>query len=81
MSRIRFDGMGWPHPDDAADLEWRLRYTTTASREDCLTAASVVAAYRQLIGDSLATSRSKLSRIRRALASERARKALEGRTT
>ena len=43
------DGGTWPVPDDGlAELEWRLRYGTP-TRSDLLTAASVMAAYRQLI--------------------------------
>lgn len=48
-----FDGMIWPIPDrGAAELEWRLRYGLgTPDRSDLLAAASIVAAYAQMVRD------------------------------
>lgn len=45
-----FDEMVWPRPDEAMNaLEWRLRYDQVVTAEDRLAAASIVAAYRELI--------------------------------
>lgn len=48
-SFLYFDGMGWPNPERTAQLEYRLRYGPGLTRGDQLVAASVMAAYRQLI--------------------------------
>lgn len=50
ISRIG-KGMAWPIPgEDMNDLEWRFRYGVP-SRTDNLVSASIIAAYRQMIGD------------------------------
>ena len=45
------DGTRWPNPLDewASELEVRLRYDTGGSVEDRLMAASLIAAYRELV--------------------------------
>ena len=46
----RFDDMTWPLPgEDLSELEWRMRYRTSPSREDCLVAASVISAFSELV--------------------------------
>lgn len=46
-----FDSMCWPVPNAAAgEVEWRLRHGY-ASKQDIMYAASVMAAYRQMIDD------------------------------
>lgn len=47
----RIDDMTWPAPGDALDdLEWRLRHGDSVARVGAAcTAASVVAAYRELV--------------------------------
>lgn len=49
-SHVRFGEMNWPLPGTHTDpaLEWKLRYGTP-SRSDLLVAASIVAAYEELI--------------------------------
>ena len=47
---VHFDGMSWPLPGDDThqDLEWVMRYAQP-SRSDMLRAASIIAAYRELV--------------------------------
>lgn len=47
---VHFDGMSWPRPGDDTDpdLEWVMRYAQP-SRSDMLRAASIIAAYRELL--------------------------------
>jgi hypothetical protein len=50
-SWARFDGMTWPVPGERLDeVEHTLRYGTP-SRSDLLQAASVIAAYSQMLRD------------------------------
>lgn len=51
----------WPDPSTLGPLEWSLRYADP-TREDLLAAASVVAAYRQLL---LVCTRDRMAQIRR----------------
>ena len=60
-----FDGMCWPNPgEEMAELEWRLRYkklttnrtnadssqyTPDVDYHDCMAAAAIVGAYRELV--------------------------------
>lgn len=45
-----FDGMSWPGHWDIGEHEWRLRHAPeTITRSDHMQAASVMAAYRELI--------------------------------
>jgi hypothetical protein len=63
-----FDGMAWPMPVDDPEhtLEWSLRYSTP-TRTELLRAASIVAAYRELIECTEAKRRSVVRKIRRAV--------------
>lgn len=46
---VNFDGMAWNVPDATqGDLEWRLRYGTP-TKPDLLRAASILAAYEELV--------------------------------
>lgn len=52
MNRVSVGGGIWPAADASLDeLEWTLRYGTP-SRADVLDAASVLAAYRQMVGSN-----------------------------
>jgi hypothetical protein len=53
----------WPHPDDPAQVEWRLRYGTP-ERSDLLQAASYIAAYRELIRSRRADSARHITMLR-----------------
>lgn len=48
---LHFDGMAWPDPADPLEVEYALRYGTP-TRAQALTAASFVAAYKQMVGDT-----------------------------
>jgi hypothetical protein len=56
--------MAWPNPDDPGEVQWRLRYSTP-TRSDLLFAASVLAAYSQLVEDSQRVRNEKVAGIRR----------------
>lgn len=61
---LSFDDMCWPTAGDAnAELEWVLRYGTP-TKEQLLCAASVLAAYRQMVSDTV-EKRQKIVRILR----------------
>lgn len=64
---VAFDGMTWPNPADPLEVEWSLRYGAP-SREQMLVAASVVAAYRQLVEDPQRIRSGKVATLRQALA-------------
>jgi hypothetical protein len=64
---VAFDGMTWPNPADPLEVEWSLRYGAP-SREQMLVAASVVAAYRQLVEDPQRIRNGKVATLRQALA-------------
>lgn len=65
---LHFDGMTWPHPGDPGEVEWTLRYGTP-TREQLNVAASMVAAYKQLIEDPQRRRNEKVAGVRRAQAS------------
>lgn len=62
---VQFDGMTWPHPNDPAEVEWRLRYGTL-SRDINMTAASYVEAYRHLIRMDRRTREKRIAELRKA---------------
>lgn len=64
---LHFDGMAWPNPIDPLDVEWSLRYGTP-TREQLNVAASMIAAYKQLVEDPKTRRDAKVAGIRRALA-------------
>ena len=68
----RFDGMCWPCPGPALDrLQDSLRYEKAPpNSSDRMVAASVIAAYKQMIGDT----RAKRQRVVTALRKESKRK-------
>jgi hypothetical protein len=45
------DGTVWPNPTDPNEVQWRLRFGTP-SKLDLLVAASAMAAYRELTGQT-----------------------------
>lgn len=64
---VFFDGMTWPVPGARlSDAEHRLRHRE-ATREDVLLAASVVAAYRQLVTDTEAKRRVVVRKVRKGM--------------
>lgn len=69
MSRVylHFGGMAWPNPADPNDIEWTLRYGEP-TREQLMVAASMVAAYKQLVADPQRTRNDKVGGIRAAQA-------------
>ena len=68
-----FEGMCWPVPGERMnEVEWTLRHSTP-SRIDCLVAASIISAYRQMVGDPEKQRRFNLRHIRAALKKEVAR--------
>ena len=61
----RFDDMTWPTPcEKMNDLEWRLRHGEEVSRYDALQAASVIAAYCQLIADPMKKRHAVINQLR-----------------
>lgn len=67
---VRFDGMTWPDPRDPAEVEWTLRYGRP-TRGDLLTAASFIAAYKQLVYDNQTVRNGKVRALRAASAQAR----------
>lgn len=63
---LHFDGMAWPNPIDPLDVEWTLRYGAP-SREQLRVAASMIAAYKQLVEDPKRRRDAKIAGLRRAL--------------
>jgi hypothetical protein len=63
-----FDEMCWPVPGErAGEVEWRLRYAPEAlSRSDHLLAASIINAYRQMVGDPKTKRQSVVRQLRLA---------------
>jgi hypothetical protein len=63
-----FDEMCWPVPGEAAgNVEWRLRYAPEAlSRSDHMLAASIINAYRQMVGDPETKRRAVIRQLRLA---------------
>lgn len=61
-----FDGMCWPVPNQRVrDIGWRMRYSNSPlSQEDMLVAASVIAAYAELINCGRAKRESVVAGIR-----------------
>lgn len=64
---VYFDQMTWPNPNDPKLVEWALRYGTPTKAQLRL-AASMCAAYKQLVGDTRTRRDAKVAGIRRALA-------------
>lgn len=62
-SWVRFDGMTWPNPLDPNEVESVLRYGTP-TREQILTAASFMAAYRALVYETQEKRNQKCRKIR-----------------
>jgi hypothetical protein len=48
---LHFDGMAWPNPDDPLEVEQALRYGEPTT-EQRMVAASMIAAYKQLVEDN-----------------------------
>lgn len=63
---LHFDRMTWPNPHDPQRVEWTLRYGTP-DRAQLLAAASMIAAYKQLVFDSQRARNEKISALRRML--------------
>lgn len=64
-----FEGMTWPNPQHAGDLEWKLRYAEKhVTRGEQLTAASILAAYRELVDMPAKRRAKRIAGIRRAMA-------------
>jgi len=63
---LHFDNMTWPHPHDPLEVEWSLRYGTP-SREQMRTAASIIAAYRELVDEPVRRRNEKIAGLRRAI--------------
>jgi hypothetical protein len=62
-----FDDMCWPIPSNELDgLEWRLRYSSP-TKSDLLVAASVISAYRDLVGKPRRLREKVVKNIRRAV--------------
>lgn len=60
-----FDDMTWPSTGEYwKDLEWRLRYSNP-TRQDMISAASVLSAYRQMIYDPIRKRQRVISEIRK----------------
>lgn len=63
-----FDNMTWPVPEtdsDDANLEWKLRYSPEAlTKSDLMYAASIIAAYGQMIFDPCRKRQNVISKIR-----------------
>ena len=57
----------WPNPADPNEVQWRLRYGTP-SKADLLVAASMMAAYRELAGQTYKRRSQVVSLLRAALA-------------
>lgn len=64
---LRFDDMTWPNPNDPGDVEWALRHGTPTPAQR-MVAASMVAAYKQLVKDSQKVRNGKVAGIRQAMA-------------
>jgi hypothetical protein len=68
ISYLLFDGMCWPDPTDPRESEWRLRYRPDSiTRKDQMALASVMHAYRYLIGLDSRTRQQRVMQIRAAL--------------
>ena len=62
---IRIKDMSWPLPDN--DLEWTLRYNHELSEIDRIRAATILAAYSQIIRDPEEKRKMVIREIRKAL--------------
>lgn len=62
---LHFDDMTWPDPADPGEVEWKLCYGHP-TQTDRYFAASVMAAYRQLVTDTQKVRNYKVSAIRTA---------------
>ncbi len=63
---LHFGKMTWPHPHDPLEVEWSLRYGAP-SREQMRTAASIIAAYRELVDEPVRRRNEKIAGLRRAM--------------
>jgi hypothetical protein len=77
-----FDDMCWPVPGErAGEVEWRLRYAPEAlSRSDHLLAASIINAYRQMVGDPETKRRAVIRQLRLAALERPTQQHCEGQT-
>ena len=63
-----FGGMTWPNPEHAGDLEWKMRYALEhVTRGEQLTAASILAAYRELVAMPQKKRNQRISQIIKAV--------------
>jgi len=62
---IKIKDVVWPLPN--GDLEWRLRYATEISEVDRMRAASILAAYAQMIRDTTEKRQMVVREIRKAV--------------
>ena len=62
---IKIKDMSWPLPD--GDLEWTLRYNHELSEIDRIRAATILAAYAQMIRDPQEKRKMVIKEIRKAL--------------
>jgi len=77
-----FDDMCWPVPGECAgDIEWRLRYAPERlSRADHMLAASIINAYRQMVGDPETKRRAVIRQLRLAQRERSSQQHCEGRS-
>ena len=65
-SYVHFDGMAWPDPRFAADVNWRLRYSPQSiTRSDQLVLASIADAYTTIISMTQRERNSRAARIKK----------------
>jgi hypothetical protein len=62
---LHFDDMTWPNPEDPLMIEWKLRHGEPTKNE-LMVAASMIAAYKQLVYDTVARRNAKVRGIRAA---------------
>lgn len=66
-SYLTFGGMCWPNPEDPSEVEWKLRYArTTLTAQEALIAASMMNAYKHLIGLDSRTRQKRVMELRAA---------------
>lgn len=65
---VHFDGMCWPFPCvRVGDLEWKLRYSPESlTRADQLVAASVIAAYAEIVFNPIRVRNAIVRQLRQA---------------
>lgn len=64
---LHFDDMTWPNPEDPLMVEWKLRHGEP-TKSDLMVAASMIAAYKQLVYDTQTRRNAKARGIRAAQA-------------